>query len=126
MHLSVDIQKLLKSHAERNDEEVCGAIFSGKDTALVYIPIPNVSTRPMRHFLMWPELLQHIEDNLALENFHLTALFHSHSTGDLKPSESDVMFAFYPELVYIIGDAKELRAWSICDNEATEVKIEDT
>lgn len=59
----------------------------------------------------------------------LLGIYHSHPTGENRPSARDIEFAYYPETPYFIlstlPDAgKPIRAFLICDGKATELEIQ--
>lgn len=59
----------------------------------------------------------------------LLGIYHSHPTGENRPSVRDIELAFYPETPYFILSAvpnvnEPIRAFLICDGKATELEIE--
>jgi [CysO sulfur-carrier protein]-S-L-cysteine hydrolase len=73
------------------------------------------------------ELLALLKE-LDEREWELTAIYHSHPVSPARPSPRDIEYAGYPDSVYIIcslehPDTPDLRAFTIVDEQVTEVTI---
>jgi proteasome lid subunit RPN8/RPN11 len=91
-----------------------------------YLQLTNAAASPYRYLLDPQEQLQVL---LALDDADevVWGIVHSHVGSPPVPSATDVGLAFYPDSLYLIcslaGERPEIRAWSIRDDEVSEVPL---
>ena len=105
--------------------EVCGLLSGQNGRIIHHYPIPNQLKSPVA-FEMEPQ--QQIETMLAIEaqGEQLIAMYHSHPKGPARPSATDIVQAYYPELIQFILSLKErerpsLRAFTIVNGQVDEI-----
>jgi len=119
-----DLQEIVKQHARIELPRECVGVLAGFNHQVSEIfPLVNIHTTPTKSYNAWPEQLAQVQRLLPRLQLDMIAVYHSHPTADLKPSKSDMMFAFSPELVYLITDGADLKGWHIDGEKSTEVSI---
>lgn len=122
----------MRQQVSSSRTEVCG-ILGGRQAeeiyqALIVIPVNNTLNSSTR-FRMDPG--EQIRAMLTLEEkgWDLVAIYHSHPTGTILPSKTDVDEAFYPEAVQIIWGLEDhawvFAAFLIQDTIVERIKIEE-
>ena len=93
-------------------EEVCGllvGIASGNDLYIDnFLLMRNVSPTPEQAFEIDPEAMLKMQKLLRDQKSEIIGVYHSHPTGDITPSPSDIDQANYPGWVWIIGALDEV------------------
>ncbi|PYS09996.1 MAG: hypothetical protein DMG15_22175 [Acidobacteria bacterium] len=103
-------------------KEGCGLIAAGR-----FIPIPNIA-QSASEFEMDPAELIKAFRELRTAGEELVAIYHSHPHGPLRPSDTDIERAYYPETAHLIvslADPKHPRtaAFRIANGEALEIEL---
>ena len=104
--------------------ETCG-LLAGRDGRVTRVlPVPNILRSRVAYRMDGQEFL----DAMAACDFEPLAIYHSHPTGPLVPSPTDIAEAFYPDSIYIIVSlAQELpsvRAFRIVGGVVSEVELQ--
>jgi desampylase len=100
------IDRLVAEAAARPDEEVCGLLFGSEDRIDAAVATVNVASDPTRWFEIDPAAL--IAAHKAERNGgpRLLGCYHSHPSGDARPSVRDRIAAEPGRLWLIIGDER--------------------
>jgi proteasome lid subunit RPN8/RPN11 len=108
--------------------ECCG-LLAGKDGAITRIfPAANAAASATEYSIAPNELFQSMRE-IREAGLEFTGIYHSHPTGDNKPSARDIEQAYYPDVAYFIllprkDAAKPVRAFSIRDGKTEELDIQ--
>lgn len=92
-------------------QEACGLLFGGDeaiDTANVTV---NVAKNPLTHFEIDPAALFAALRAERRGGPNVAGYWHSHPSGDARPSETDAVMAAADGRVWVIVTAREIRAW---------------
>lgn len=118
--------QLLRHAAEQLPLEACGLLGGSQGSARLFIPCRNAEQSPVRYAIAPEEILQALRQ-FESEGLELLAVFHSHPIGDAYPSPTDVQFAAYPQVLYLIAAQRgeQLRAFRIVQGQITEEPLED-
>ena len=101
--LANDLWKQMADHVLNSaPNEACGLFAIQNGTVLKVQPIPNVAENPRTEYRMrGDELAAFMLDMLQDESLEL-GIYHSHPTGPLFPSETDLQQNAYPEAIHLI------------------------
>lgn len=92
-------------------EEVCGLLVGITDETDVFIDnfllMRNVSPTPEQAFEIDPEALLQMQKLLREQKVDIIGVYHSHPTGNITPSQSDLDQANSPGWVWLIGAINE-------------------
>lgn len=89
--------------------EACG-LLSGKDaTASTLWPMTNILYSP-NSFEMDIKQIAQVFRQIQNKGEHLVGIYHSHPTAPAYPSPLDVLYANYPEVVYVIVSFIHIKA----------------
>lgn len=131
--LSRDLQAELIAWARAGvPNEACGilagdsaAIHGGR--AISFYPLSNAEASP---FLYRIDPVEQLHAMVAIDDADevVWGIFHSHVASPAEPSVTDIGLAFYPEALYLIcsladPSSPHIRAWSIQEGAATEVRL---
>ena len=121
-------QKIIAHLGSTLPHEGCG-FLSGVGARVVGVwPVENLAASPT-HFRMEPAA--QVAALLAIESAGetLLAIYHSHPQGPMQLSAQDVIEAYDPSLIQVLGvpngDAWQLQAFEITDGKVTEVQLLD-
>ena len=106
--------------------ECCGLIGGRGERASSRYPLRNQAPNPEREYFAAPEDLFSALRHMRVEGEQLLAIYHSHPRGPAYPSGTDLAYAFYPQVAYLIVALKpkrEMRAFRLCDGEITEIEV---
>ena len=109
-------------------EECCG-LLAGRDGVITQIfPAANALASATAYEIAPQEIFSMLREMRAAE-LDLLGIYHSHPTGDNRPSPRDIEQAFYPDAAYFIlsplpAAAQPVRAFLIRDGRAAELDIE--
>jgi [CysO sulfur-carrier protein]-S-L-cysteine hydrolase len=94
-------------HAEKESPFECCGILGGKNhTVEKAFKLQNAEKSPIRYSMAPQDQLKVFEE-MEKESIDMIAVYHSHPHTIPFPSETDVKFAFYPEVASIIISLKE-------------------
>ena len=92
-------------------------------------PAANALASPTEYEIAPEELFRWMRE-IHSRGLELLGIYHSHPTGENRPSRRDIERAYYPDTPYLIlspqPDAPQpIRAFSIRDGRSSEVVIEE-
>lgn len=94
-----------------------------------FIGMRNAAASPYR-YLMDPDEQLRVMLEIDDADEVVWAIVHSHVASPPRPSATDVGLAAYPDALYVlcsfVGEAPEVRAWTIVDGAVNEVVLERT
>lgn len=126
LRLPAAIERALVEHAKAElPNEACGLLAGDPATGTVraFHPARNEHASPLR-FSVDGEDLVRITYAIEGAGMELLAIFHSHPTGQAKPSPTDIREAQYPDALHLLGAGDgPLRAWHVSAGMATEVRV---
>jgi proteasome lid subunit RPN8/RPN11 len=106
--------------------ECCGLIGGRGGRADSRYPLSNQAPNPEREYFAAPEDLFSALRRMRVEGEQLLAIYHSHPRGPAYPSGTDLAYAFYPQVAYLIVALKprsEMRAFQLFEGAATEIEL---
>ncbi len=109
--------------------ECCG-LLAGRDGVITHVfPAENVASEPAKSYEIAPKEIFRMMREFRAAGLEFLGIYHSHPNGENEPSARDIELAYYSEEAYLIlsprpDAAKPVRAFSIRDGRATELKIE--
>jgi proteasome lid subunit RPN8/RPN11 len=83
-------------------EEACGLIGGSQERAVLVLPVENELHSPVR-FQMAPAAQFQALNKIEAAGMDLLAIFHSHPTGPVHPSVTDVAEFYYPGSLVLIA-----------------------
>lgn len=94
--------------------EMCGVLAGQARVGDVFLPVSNDHHDPERFYAM-DSASQMDTWQRAMRHGGVSAIVHSHTSRDAYPSASDIRYAAYPQLFYVILslEPRQLRAFSI-------------
>ena len=125
------LQAVIDAAREGVPNEACGLLVAPDYVAdggypTRYVPLRNAAESPYRYMIDPQEQLKvwiELEDAGEVP----WAIVHSHVASLAVPSATDIGLAFFPDSLYVIcslaGDVPTVRAWSIRDQQVTEVTL---
>lgn len=120
----------ITEHARRGPaREICGLLAGLHGVIAHAFPAENVAANPAKNYEIAPKEIIGLMRRFRASGIEFLGIYHSHPSGENKPSARDIELAYYSEEVYFIispqPDApKPVRAFSIRDGRATELDIE--
>lgn len=124
------ILSAMQEEAAKTPAQECCGLLAGRDGIISEIfPARNAHANPATGYEIAPRELFQLMREIRARDLQLLGIYHSHPRGENLPSRSDVGQAFYPDTPYFIlsplpGAPQPIRAFLICDGEATEMTIE--
>ena len=108
--------------------ECCGFLAGREGTITHIFPAENVASDPAKNYEIAPSEIFRMMREFRAAGLEFLGIYHSHPNGENQPSARDIELAYYSEEVYFIlsprpDAAKPVRAFSIRDGRATELKI---
>jgi proteasome lid subunit RPN8/RPN11 len=128
MRISREHYEQMVDHArDEAPNECCGMVAGRDDEAVRVFPATNVEHSHLR-FMIDPKEQLRIDHAIEADDLELTAIYHSHTRTEPKPSETDMIFAkLWPGVLWVIvglaGDEPDVRLWRIDDGHATEARL---
>ena len=121
--------KMQEEAAKTPEQECCGLLAGRGGIISEIFPARNAHANPATGYEIAPRELFQLMREIRARDLQLLGIYHSHPRGENLPSRSDVGQAFYPDTPYFIlsplpGASQPIRAFLICDGEATEMTIE--
>lgn len=120
-------EEMIKHAREEGPNECCGMVAGhGGELVQVY-RATNVEHSHLR-FMIDPKEQLRIDRDIDDAGWELSAIYHSHTRTEPKPSETDKVFArLWPGVLWIIvglaGEEPEVRTWRIDDGQVTEAEL---
>jgi len=134
MHRAIRIQaglvEQLLAHAHRNAAQECCGLLAGKEGAITRaLPAANALASATAYEIAPGELFRLMRE-IRSAGLELLGIYHSHPTGENKPSQRDIERAYYPATAYFIispraDSIQPIRAFSIQNGSATELEIQE-
>jgi proteasome lid subunit RPN8/RPN11 len=124
-----EILASLLDQARREPNVECSGLAGGREGAITRaFPAPNALASATAYEIA-PEDLFRLMREIRAAGLELLGIYHSHPTGENKPSARDIERAYYPDAAYFIlsprKDApKPVRAFSIRGGRASELEIQ--
>lgn len=97
-------------------EECCGILFGKDSTILSYALASNVAVDRKRHFEIDPAALIAAERMAREGKQAIVGYFHSHPTGDVRPSKTDAASAAPDGRFWLIIDRTKAAVWQSVQN----------
>jgi len=125
-----DLFEQLLEHAAREPRgECCGLLAGERGVITLGIPARNVAGDPAKNYEIAPAEIVRMMREFRTQGLDFLGIYHSHPTGENRPSARDIELAYYSEAAYVIlsprADAlKPVRAFSIRDGQVTELELE--
>ena len=125
----------MSDHAGREPSRECCGLLAGSGGVITRaLPATNAASDPDVSYEIATEELFHLMHEIRTARLEFLGIYHSHPKGENEPSPTDIARAFYPHAAHFIispsavsiseGAAQPVRAFSIRDGRATELKIE--
>ena len=126
VHLPDDLrQQLIKHCLSQLPNEGCGLLAMDGEAIIRVYPTGNDLSSPTGYTIPPQEHLNALVDAEAY-GWRLGGVFHSHPDGSPEMSMTDVRAALDSDWVYLVvglGDAPEVRGWSVRGGTAEEVSL---
>jgi proteasome lid subunit RPN8/RPN11 len=117
------LNKLIEHSRQEYPLESCG-ILAGKDGRIVkFYPMANMK-KSSSCYRMEPEEQLRVFQDIEESGLELSAIYHSHPHTAAFPSQRDVDYAFYPDLLILIISLMEKEAPRIGAFQIENGKIE--
>jgi proteasome lid subunit RPN8/RPN11 len=119
----------MSAEAQREPQRECCGLLAGRDGAITRIfPARNALSSATAYEIAPMELF-HLMREIRAGGLELLGIYHSHPTGENKPSARDIERAYYPETPYFIllprpEAPRAIRAFSIREGRASELEIQ--
>ncbi len=117
----------LCAEAERlSPEEACGLLAGQGERVQAVLPVTNALHSQVRYRM---EPTEQIKAFLEVERqgWDLIGIYHTHPSGPVGPSHTDIAEAYYPDSVYVIlsrqADGWGCRGFFIREDQISEVAI---
>jgi proteasome lid subunit RPN8/RPN11 len=105
------VGQILRDAAASPGAEVCGLLFGTADAVTAIRPCRNVAADPARWFEIDPAALLAAHRGARTGGPALVGHYHSHPTGDPRPSPRDAASAAPDGAVWLIAGGGALRGW---------------
>jgi proteasome lid subunit RPN8/RPN11 len=101
------IYREMLQHAKKEFPHECCGILGGRgDTVEKVFDLENAEGSPVRYSIS-PQEQMRVYEEMEKGAMEMVAIYHSHPQAIPFPSETDVKFAFYPDVASIIISLKE-------------------
>jgi [CysO sulfur-carrier protein]-S-L-cysteine hydrolase len=122
------IAQLLEGCRRLPEVECCG-LLAGRDGLITRAFPGKNALASATAYEMAPEELFRLMKEIRAAGLEMLGIYHSHPRGENLPSPRDIERAYYPDAVHFIisplpGAPQPVRAFSIRDRRASELKIE--
>jgi proteasome lid subunit RPN8/RPN11 len=120
----------LLGHARRPATRECCGLLAGSDGVITRaFPAANVAANPVKAYEIAPREIVRLMREFRERKLGFLGIYHSHPNTENVPSSRDIELAYYSEAIYVIVSPrpyleKPIRAFSIQNGEAVELKIE--
>jgi [CysO sulfur-carrier protein]-S-L-cysteine hydrolase len=112
LKLPVTVRRAMIEHAKReHPQECCGLLLGSRREIQFAVPMRNVAASATRYRI---DDASHIELRRVVRavrpRLDIVGVYHSHPTGPVQPSATDIDEAMYPEWAYFIVGVERRRA----------------
>ena len=120
----------LLDHARRQPNRECCGLLAGRGGVITRaFPATNVAVNSKKNYEIAPREIVRLMREFRERKLGFLGIYHSHPNSENVPSPLDIELAYYSEAIYFIVTPrpyaeKPVRAFSIRDGRATELKIE--
>jgi desampylase len=109
--------------------ECCGLLGGQAGVITQVIPAENVASDPANNYEIRPREVVRMMREFRAQGLDFLGIYHSHPTGENRPSARDIELAYYSEAVYVILSPlpearKPVRAFSIQNGLVAELELE--
>jgi proteasome lid subunit RPN8/RPN11 len=124
-----DVLTQLVEYAQREPLQECCGLLAGRGGVITHVAsAENVALNPGKNYEMRPVDIVRMMREFRSRGLEFLGIYHSHPTGENRPSPRDVELAYYSEAAYVVlsphPDArKPVRAFSIRDGSVTELEL---
>jgi proteasome lid subunit RPN8/RPN11 len=121
------LQAIVRHARRERPRECCGFLVGARRRVAFAVGTRNVAPGHSRYRI---DDRAHIALRRTLRRFspplEILGIYHSHPSGDARPSRTDIAEAFYPDWTYVIvglGRAADVRAYRLARGRADRVVI---
>jgi proteasome lid subunit RPN8/RPN11 len=128
MRIARGLYEHMIEHArDEAPNECCGMIAGHGGNVVKVFRATNIEHSHLRFMIDPKEQLQ-IDRAIDDAGLELTAIYHSHTRTEAKPSETDLIFAkLWPGVLWVIvglaNDEPDVRIWRIDNGQAAEAEL---
>jgi proteasome lid subunit RPN8/RPN11 len=128
MRIARGLYEQMIDHAREEAPNECCGMIAGRDAEVVRVyRATNVEHSQLR-FMIDPKEQLRIDREIEEAGLELTAIYHSHTRTEPRPSETDLVFAkLWPGVLWVIvGLARgepDVRTWRIDDGRVAEAEL---
>jgi [CysO sulfur-carrier protein]-S-L-cysteine hydrolase len=120
-------QEMIDHARAEAPDECCGMVAGRDDEAVRVFRATNIEHSQLR-FMIDPKEQLRIDQEIEADGLELTAIYHSHTRTEPRPSETDIIFAkLWPGVLWVIvglaGENPDVRLWRIDDGQAAEAEL---
>ena len=124
-----DVLAQLIEEARRAPHKECCGLLVGRDGVISALYPARNALESATTYEIAPQELFRLMKRIREGGLQLLGIYHSHPSGDNRPSPRDIAQAYYPDAAYFIlspaPDAPHpVRAFYIRNGQATELRIE--
>jgi desampylase len=125
-----EILTRLIEHARQDPLKECCGLLAGRSGIITEaFPATNTAVDPARAYEIAPGELFKLIRKIRAAKLELLGIYHSHPSGENRPSARDIERAFYPAAAYFIvspgADVQlPVRAFSIQEGKVLEFEIQ--
>lgn len=124
VEISITDQQRILDHAATSRHEVCGLLLGEEARVTAVQPCANVSSAPATRFELDPATLIAAWRAARAGGARVIGHYHSHPTGDPRPSIVDAAEALADGAVWIIVGAGRTEAWVAVANGAVHGRFD--
>lgn len=128
MRITREHYEQMVEHARAEAPDECCGMVAGRDDAAVKVfSATNIEHSQLRFMIDPKEQLQ-IDQEIEADGLELTAIYHSHTRTEPRPSETDIIFAkLWPGVLWVIvglaDEEPDVRLWRIDNGDAAEAEL---
>jgi proteasome lid subunit RPN8/RPN11 len=120
-------EQMIEHAREEAPNECCGMVAGRDDQVVKVYPATNIEHSHLR-FMIDPKDQLRIDRDIEDAGLELTAIYHSHTRTEPRPSETDKVFAkLWPGVLWVIvglaNAEPEVRTWRIDDGQTAEAEL---
>jgi proteasome lid subunit RPN8/RPN11 len=97
------LEAIVKAAKAAPDTEICGLLIGAGDRIAEIAPSPNRHPDPARGFAICDELYARTQAQAREAGLAVVGCYHSHPSGDMTPSDMDVLAVQEDGFVWIIA-----------------------